>query len=79
MNSCVESKIFIRPSKAVIFEFINPSIIIEWQAPLQERHWLELQRHLSVQNIRRSEIEPRRICHTSAPAVILYRVFHLIA
>ena len=29
-------------AKAVIFEFKEPIVVIEWQGPFQERHWLEL-------------------------------------
>src|SRR5439155_15314913 len=32
-------------AKAVHFQFVNPVGIIERSGPLQERHWLEMQRH----------------------------------
>ena len=32
-------------AKAVIFEFKEPIVVIEWQGPFQERHWLELEGH----------------------------------
>jgi hypothetical protein len=32
-------------SKAIVLEFKEPIIIIEWSGPLQKRHWLELQGH----------------------------------
>src|SRR6266581_7777711 len=47
--------------EAVHFQFVNPVGIIERSGPLQERHWPEMKGHQCIQNIRRSEIEPRRI------------------
>ncbi len=32
-------------SEAVVFQFENPVRVMEWQGPLQERHWLELGGH----------------------------------
>src|SRR5438094_10306844 len=29
-------------SEAVVFQFENPVRVMEWQGPLQERHWLEI-------------------------------------
>ncbi len=37
-------------SEAVHFQFVNPVGIIEWQAPFQERHWLEFKGHQQKYN-----------------------------
>jgi hypothetical protein len=31
--------------EAVVLKLEEPIIVIEWQRPLQERHWLELMMH----------------------------------
>jgi hypothetical protein len=33
--------------EAVVLQLKEPVGVIEWQTPLQERHWLELKGHLS--------------------------------
>ena len=33
--------------ESVIFQLEDPRGIIEWQGPLQERHWLDLRMHVT--------------------------------
>ncbi len=59
-------------SKAVIFQLENPLRIIEGSGPLQERHWLELKRHLFIQNN-----SHERVC-AEAESVPTSAVIHLV-
>ena len=59
-------------SKAVHFQFVNPVGIVEGSGPFQERHWLELKRHLFIQNN-----SHERVC-AEAESVPASAVIHLV-